>query len=144
VAADLRVVAGWQGAGGSMAGGLTLINKGTSTCSLQGRPGIHLIDGQGNLMPVANVKYTEEPAGGTPANSGAPVTLRPGGKAFVFFVWANWCLQAQGPFKLAVALPGGGGQLTAPVQDPKGAPVSTTPRCDDAGTASTISIGEFR
>ena len=73
-----------------------------------------------------------------------PVVLQPGGKSFVYFEWRNWCGHAAGPFKLAVALPGEGGQLTVPVQDPQGAPVSSTPRCDDPGTASTISVGQFK
>jgi uncharacterized protein DUF4232 len=154
IAADLRAVAGWQGAVGGMAGGVSFINKSDATCALRGRPGIHLVDANGGLMPVANVEYMEQPGGdggeggGTPDNSAAensgPVVLGPGAKSFVYFEWRNWCGQAVGPFKLAVALPDAGGQLTVPVQDPQGAPLSSTPRCDDPGTASTISIGQFK
>src|SRR5438132_3452008 len=84
VAADLRAVAGWQGAGGAMAGGVSFINKSAAACALQGRPGIHLLDANGGLMPVANLEYVEQSGGeGTtdnaPANGG-PVVLQPGGK----------------------------------------------------------------
>jgi hypothetical protein len=130
-----------------MAGGVSFINKGAAPCALEGRPGLHLIDANGALMPVADVEYEEQRGDGataSPPADGGPVVLQPGGKAFVYFVWRNWCGHAPGPFKVAVALPGEGGQLTVPVQDPQGAPVSTTPRCDDPGTASTISVGQFK
>lgn len=142
--ADLTAIVGWQGATGSMAGAVSFINKSTTPCLVQGRPGLHLIDAQGNLMPVANLKYTREtPGPATPEDEGQTLILRPKEKAFVFFVWSNWCGGVKGPFKVVVAMPGEAGQVTAPALGPEGSPISTTPRCDNSEATSTISVGVF-
>jgi hypothetical protein len=138
-AGDLQAVAGWEGATGSMAGGVSFVNKGRASCVLQGRPGIHLTDDEGNMLPVANLEFS-----GTPrAGSLGPVVLRPGERAFVFFVWSNWCGESRGPFNLAVALPDEGGQITVPARNPEGKLLALTPRCDNPSVTSTISIGPF-
>jgi hypothetical protein len=132
---DLQLVAGWLEADGVMQGAVTLINKSTTSCTLEGRPGIHLLDAGGRLMPVANLDL--------PAGTGS-VELPPGDKAFVRFTWSNWCGSASGPYSVAVALPGRGGQVNVPGLDPQGRPLDITPRCDDANVSSTISVAEFQ
>ncbi len=147
LAEDLKAVAGYQGATGSMAGGVSFTNVSATSCVLEGRPGIHVTDAKGSLMPVANLPFNGGAEGeGTPAptmESKGPLVLRPGETAFVFFKWQNWCAHAQGPFTLAVALPGEGGQLNVPAQYPGGKPISTTPRCDQSDATSTIIIWPF-
>lgn len=147
LAGDFKAVAGYQGATGSMSGGVILINVSATPCTVQGRPGIHLTDAKGNLLPVANLQFNRDAtANGTPTtapNSAGPLLLESGATAFVFFVWSNWCGQAEGPFTLAVALPGEGGQLNVPAQDPEGKPLTSAPRCDQSDATSTISIGSF-
>ncbi len=137
---DLGAIAGYQGATGSMAGAVRFTNKSTTPCMLVGRPGIHLVGAKGNLLPVANIDGKLE---STPSNSAAFVILQPGNTAFAFFVWRNWCGKAAGPYSLAVALPGEGGQLTIPALDPAGNPLSETPRCDESNASSVITINPF-
>jgi hypothetical protein len=141
----LQAAAGWQDAQGSMSGAVSFANRSGSACALQGRPGIHLLDAQGALMPVANVDM--DPAFGnpdvTPAARSLLVVLRPGERAFVRFVWSNWCGAYNGPFNLAVALPGEAGQLTVAALDPQGKPITSAPKCDAPDVASTINIGVF-
>ena len=142
LATDLQAVAGWEGATGSMAGGVSFVNKSSTSCVLPGRPGIHLVDAEGNLLPVANLPFSKTPSASGAASAGA-VVLRPGTRAFVFFVWSNWCGQAPGPYKVAVALPGEGGQITITARDPEGKPLDATPRCDSPDMTSTVSVGPF-
>jgi hypothetical protein len=134
----MKGVAGWQGATGSLAGGVFLVNNGTESCTLQGRPGIHILGPDGAMLPITNVQASGE---ATPCC--APVIVKPGSRTFASFVWRNWCGDAKGPFTLAVALPGEGGQLDIPVLDPSGTPVADTPRCDTTQEASTIAVGQF-
>lgn len=147
IAEDLKAVVGYQGAAGSMVGGVSFTNVSATSCAMEGRPGIHVTDARGSLMPVANLPFDRGAVGvGTPTampESRGPVIVKPGETAFVFFVWSNWCGQAQGPFTFAVALPGEGGQLNVPALDPEGKPLSDTPRCEQLDATSTISIGLF-
>jgi hypothetical protein len=148
LAADFDAVAGYEGATGSMAGAVSLTNRSTTTCALSGRPGIHLTDAQGNLMPVANLEFNrgESDQTGqtpTPESDNDALLVKPRETVYVFFVWSNWCGNAPGPYTLAVALPGEGGQLNVPALDPQGKPLTLTPRCDQPDATSTISIGPF-
>jgi hypothetical protein len=145
-AGDLQAVAGWQDAVGAMSGAVAFTNGSDTSCALQGRPGIHLLDATGALMPVANVDL--DPFFGnpdvTPVAYAPVILLRPGEKSFVRFVWSNWCGTQKGPFQLAIALPGAGGQITVPARDATGNPLDTSPRCDATDVTSTISIGTFQ
>ena len=134
---NLGAIAGWQRVRGTMAGAVSVTNTGEAACMLEGQPGIHVLDAEGNLMPVANLN---------PATQGIRerVLLRPGDKAFVRFVWANWCGSAAGPYSLAVALPGEGGQITVPGLDPEGNKLTTAPGCSDRAVSSTITVDQFQ
>jgi hypothetical protein len=138
LAGDMEGLAGWQGATGAMSGAVFLVNKGTEPCTLQGRPGIHIVGPNGAMLPITDVEMSGESTPCCP-----PVILVPGSRAIAGFVWRNWCGEAQGPFSLAVALPGEGGQLNVAVLDRSGTPVVDTPRCDNSQEASTIAVGQF-
>ena len=136
-ARNLGAVAGWQSVGGAMEGAVSVMNTGEAICALEGRPGIHLLDAEGKLMPVANLDQATE-------GDGERLLLRAGEKAFVRFVWNNWCGTAAGPYSLAVALPEAGGQLTVPGLDPEGNKLTTAPRCTDRNVSSTITVDQFQ
>jgi hypothetical protein len=120
-----------------MAGAVSVMNMGEAICALEGRPGIHLLDAEGKLMPVANLDQATE-------GDGERLLLRAGEKAFVRFVWNNWCGTSAGPYSLAVGLPGAGGQITVPGLDPEGNKLTTTPRCTDREVSSTITVDRFQ
>jgi hypothetical protein len=79
----------------------------------------------------------------TTPQAGKSLIVKPGDTVYVYFVWRNWCGTAPGPYGLAVALPGEGGQLDVPALDPEGKPLTLAPRCDQPDATSVISIGPF-
>jgi len=133
---ELTATATWQGATGSLAGRILFTNRGSAPLTLQGVPQVAIQDVAG-----ATLEVQAEPMPG----SGAvlPVTLLPGGRAEVPFVWRNYCgPKLAGPLSLRVTLPGGQ-QVIAPVLDPTGAPLGDTPRCDEANAPSSLAVGAF-
>jgi hypothetical protein len=133
----LGAIAGWQPVASAMAGAVSVTNTGEVTCTLEGRPGIHLLDAEGNLMPVANLNPPRE-------GRRERLLLRPGERAFVRFVWSNWCGSADGPYSLAVALQGDGGQITIPGLDAEGNKLTIAPGCSDRGVSSTITVDKYQ
>jgi hypothetical protein len=142
-ASDLQGIAGWQGATGSLAGAVSVVNKGNAACTLEGYPGVHVVAGDGSMLPVADVEPSDDPGSCCAPLHAPPLVLHPGERGFARFAWRNWCGTQKGPWKLAVALPGAGGQLDVPVLTPDGKQASDTPRCDTSSEASTISMGSF-
>ncbi len=128
----LHATAGWEGAGGALAGWVRVTSRAGARCRVDGYPTIQLLDQQGRALPTRTGR-----AGGSQVTG---VLLRPGTAATVTFVWSNWCGPNPGLLGLRVTLPGGGTLLPA-VQ--AGTPRGLTARCDAPGAPSTLSRGPF-
>jgi hypothetical protein len=128
----LRAAAGWEGAGGSLAGWVRLTSRAGARCHLRGYPAIQLLDQQGRALPTTTGR-----AGGSQVTE---VLLRPGTAATVTFVWSNWCGPRPGRVGLRVALPGG---VTLVPAIAAGTPRGLAARCDAPGAPSTLSRGPF-
>jgi hypothetical protein len=139
-AADLTATAGWQGATGSMVGGLTVTNTGSSACALDGPPrNIVLRD---HSRTLSDVDYAAELSGDAGVTTTAsPVLLAPGDQAEAFLAWSNECAASrQTVTGVLVTLPDGSGPLLA---KPDGPSVSGTPRCDLPKQPSTLTAYAF-
>ena len=149
LASDLVGEARAIGATGSMAIGINLTNNGKSVCSLQGRPEVQLLNGQGKPLPVEYRTFCRECAEGyvtrAPAVATQTVTayfnplidLQPGQQATIPTIWNNWCGPAPDSIKLKITLPGQQGILTV-VPDYR-----VPPRCDASDAKSSFSVGPF-
>lgn len=140
-ASQLAARGGFQGATGSLAGGVVLTNRGKRPCVLSGTPGVQL-ESRGRPLPVTALRLTH-----AFSSNGAPVgrvEVLPGGKAFVQLWWSNWCGRAiAAPFRIAINWPGGGRLSIAPL--PLAGPGRVPgPRCDSPGSRSTLMIGSFQ
>jgi hypothetical protein len=126
-----------------MAGWVGVTNIGTSPCVLSGSPRrIQLRSGTTVLAPVT---YRAEPGSGpgNPAGSAGPVLLHPGDQAGAFVEWTNWCPpMIPVVTSLLVTLPAGGRPLVAGPESP-GPGLGSTPRCDDAAAATTVTAFAF-
>jgi len=131
-AGDLQAQGTWQGAGGSMAGGISLVDGGTAPCYVGGPPTIDLFDQHGQRLSVV----VSQPS---PPTSPAPrVLLAPHSRpASVLVQWFNWCGSDPGPVVAKVSLPPQVGSIT--VQPP----IGLIPRCNDAASPSTLDVGNF-
>jgi Protein of unknown function (DUF4232) len=129
----LHATAGWEGAGGSLAGWVRLTSRDRARCQLRGYPAIQLLDQHHRALPTST--------GRTGPSQATGVLVRPGAAATVTFVWSNWCGPRPGRLGLRVTLPGGG-TLVPAVQ--AGTPRGLAARCDAPGAPSTLSRGPFR
>ena len=135
-AEELTATATWQGATGSLAGRILFTKWGSAPLTLQGVPQVAIQDASGAALQVQMEAMAATSQAG-------PVTLQPGARAAVQFVWRNYCgLKPAGPLSLRVTLPSGE-QIIAPVLDPTGAPLGDTPRCDEPSAASALTVGAF-
>lgn len=132
LAGDLQAQASWQGAGGSMAGGISLVNGGTGPCYVQGQPTIELFDQHGQRLNVV----VSQPS---PPTSPAPrVLLAPHSRpASVLVQWFNWCGSDPGPVVARVSLPSRAESIAV------SPPVGLIPRCNNAASPSTLDVGNF-
>jgi hypothetical protein len=131
-AADLQVQGSWQGAGGSMAGGISFVNGGPGSCYVEGHPTVELFDQHGQRLNVVGSPPS-------PPTSPAPrVVLAPhSSPASVLVQWFNWCGSDPGPVVARVSLPSWAGSLAvAP-------PIGLIPRCNNAASPSTLDVGSF-
>ena len=131
-AGDLQAQGSWQGAGGSMAGGISLANGGTGSCYVDGQPTIELFDQHGQRLSVV----VSQPS---PPTSQAPrVLLAPHSKpASVLVQWFNWCGSDPGSVVARVSLPSWAASIAvAP-------PIGLIPRCNNAASPSTLDVGNF-
>ncbi len=137
VGSSLRATAGYQGATGSLGGSVTVTNDSSAPCTLQGQPQLRIEDGDGRALQVAPIA---PPGMTTEANL---IELPAGGKAFVTFIWTNWCAsQPKGPLSIVVPLPAPQGEVAAPVEGSSATHVET-PRCDSTSEPSVLSVGVF-
>ncbi len=134
---------GWNGATGSLVGGVAFVDKASVSCVMQGNPDVHLVDASGQDLPVKLGKYSVE--------SALPITLLPGvadaqphhslnpGQATFSFIWSNWCQTGHSPTSLRVDF--NEGQFVS-------MPITTDgvggPRCDAPSGASYLSVGPIR
>lgn len=144
-ATDLAGTARWQGATGSLAGGLSLVNTGASACALPGTAQLQLVDAQGEVLPTLQQQapdLCQAPQDTTGCPSHTTVVVQSGEQATLRFVWQNWCGDPPvGPIALDVMLPTQPSPLSAPVVDPAGKPSTAAPRCNAPDSPSTLALG---
>jgi hypothetical protein len=131
-AGDLQAQGSWQGAGGSMAGGISFVNGGPGSCSVEGHPSVELFDQHGQRLSVV----VSPP---NPTTSPAPrVLLAPhSSPASVLVQWFNWCGSDPGPVVARLSLP----SWAAPL--PIAPPIGLIPHCNNAASPSTLDVGNF-
>jgi hypothetical protein len=131
-ASSLQAQGTWQGAGGSVAGGVSFVNVGKDPCFVQGQPTVELFDQHGQRLSVV----AAQPSVSVPP--AARVLLAPrSGTASVLVQWFNWCGADSGPVVARVILPSATASITvAP-------PIGFLPHCNNAASPSTIDAGNF-
>jgi hypothetical protein len=136
-ARDLAAVAHWQGASGTLVGGIVLTNQSMVACTLRGLPRVQLLDGRDQGLSVTQATTL------SPVASGG-VAIQPGHRTAVRIQWRNWCEAApSGPITLSVTLPGQQSLLNAPLLDPDGVPQRDKPRCDVPAAPSILAVDAF-
>jgi len=131
-AGDLQAQGSWQGAGGSMAGGISFVNGGTGSCYVEGHPSVELFDQHGQRLSVvmSPPNPTTSPA--------SRVALAPHSRpASVLVQWFNWCGSDPGPVGARVSLPSWAASL------PVAPPIGLIPHCNNAASPSTLDVGNF-
>lgn len=139
---QLRVDASLGGAAGSVEGALLVSNYSSTTCTLQGYPGLTLYDAALHLIPSGFQVEPTPPqwkADLLPKPAGWPVvTLKPGAQASVRFRWNNWCLSGDAAVPLwKMEIPGSGMDAIYATDSMQ------PPPCNGESFPSTISIGPF-
>jgi hypothetical protein len=142
VAADLDATAFWDGATGSMGGGIGVTNVSPTACVLDGPPKLVVIRSGSNVL---STDYTAVPTGGLSGRLAAgPGLLEPGDMGGWALTWNNWCGRDLTPTSVTVKLAHGGGTLVARA-DPSfpGFAIRGTPRCDAPDFPSSLSVMAF-
>jgi Protein of unknown function (DUF4232) len=129
VAASLAANFGIQGATGSLAGGVSLTNRGLTACSMLGSVTVRFLDGSDPAGLTQHALSPDRPEPGVPLPSLR--ALQPGKAAFVRVWWSNWCGDPA-PTHIGFMLPSGD-ELTFPL--------SGSARCDAPSAASTLGFG---
>lgn len=132
---DLGGAATWQAAaGGALSGRLTLTLYSDSGCTLQGRPGIRILPGDGEALSVEPVIPLDDP-------SPQLISLSHGDSAHADFEWRNACGSAPAAdLQLEVTLSGHPGRLLVPVTDPNGNALRNTPACEAPDEPSILAV----
>ena len=142
--AQLQAAASLEGAAGSRAGAFVLTNSSDQACTLEGRPIITLLDGNGNpitsgvtfdpTQPSWDVNQRTQPAGWP------VVTLQPGDVASLRISWSNWCPDGRTVpvWRIDLAAGGGGGTVDVTGMDAVG-----PPPCNGPGQPSIVQEGPF-
>jgi hypothetical protein len=141
-AAVLRAKPFFQGAHGSLVGGVTLSNTGRTKCSLRGRVTARFAGGSAEgtaWTVVAGPAPRRDPSAVYDRDSSLRA-LAPGRGADIHMRWVNWCppgttVTSTGPPPdgLIVDLPRGRGSLRVPL--------TSAPRCDFPAQPSTLVVG---
>ncbi len=139
---DLAATAEWQGATGSMAGGIQVTNVSSTACVLEGPPKLVVIEAGKRTMVTAYVPGAGPgPAGTEPPGPGL---LEPGDRGSWWLFWSNWCGADLLPTAVRVSLPGGNGTLVAvPGASRVGPGIGGTPRCDAPDSPSSLTAMAF-
>jgi hypothetical protein len=131
-ASSLKAQGTWQGAGGSVAGGVSFVNVGKDPCFVQGQPTIELFDQHGKRLSVV----AAQPSVSVPP--AARIFLAPqSGTASVLVQWVNWCGTDPGPVVAKVILPSATASIAV------SPPIGFLPHCNNAASPSTIDVGNF-
>ena len=142
---ELTGTARWQGATGSLAGGISLVNTGSTACALPGSARVQLVDARGQVLPVTERQASDlcqAPQNTTGCQPQATVVVQSGQQATLRFVWQNWCGQMPiGPIALDVSLPAQSRPFSVPVVDAAGIPSVAAPRCVAPDSPSTLALG---
>jgi len=139
--ADLTATADWQGATGSMAGGIGVTNVNSTACVLDGPPKLVVIKAGTTTMPTA---YSAAGAGAGGTEPPGPGLLEPGDHGSWWVFWTNWCGQDLVPTSVTVTLPDGGGTVVAVAGSSTPGPgMGGTPRCDAPGSPSSLTVTAF-
>ena len=133
VASELDVSGSWQGATGSLLGGIWFTNTGQEPCFLAGYLTIGLVNQRGQSLTVEHRQGPPAAELNPPATS-PPVELSPGNPktAFVALQWFNWCGASPGTVSVLVTL-ANGAKLGLEAMG-----VGSS-RCDDPAMSSFIS-----
>lgn len=135
IGANLRVTGNWQGATGSMLGGISFTNTASTPCTLSGYLTAELISQQGQKLPV-QVQNGGPPGDALPSGAASLTVVLPAGKtnsASITVQWSNWCGPAPGTLTLVVVLPDSERLTVEPVFEPWG-----VARCDEPTAASVL------
>jgi hypothetical protein len=139
-ASDLRANGTLLGAAGSREGVIDVANLSDTTCTLQGRPRVTLLQSAGHAI-TSGITFLKADAGwmvdGETKPAGWPVvTLHPGDSASVRVRWGNWCPQGRAAPLWELGIPGGG---QVAVQNGMEEP----PPCNGETEPSTVEVGPF-
>jgi uncharacterized repeat protein (TIGR01451 family) len=141
-AADLTATAEWQGATGTMAGGIAVTNVSATPCVLDGPPRLVVIKaGTTTMATTYRGSVGRGPAGSVPPGPGL---LEPGDRGGWWLFWANWCGKDLVPTTLLVTLPDASGVIVA-TQDPNSLRLGLggKPRCDAPESPSSLDVLAF-
>jgi hypothetical protein len=132
---QLGLSGSWQGATGSLAGGIYFTNRGGQRCFLDGYMKLTLLNSHAQTMNVG-VRVSPINVIPTVARTATRVVLPPGRKAAWEAVqWFNWCGPYPGAVSIQVALPGGAIIRPTVVMGQGGA------RCDSPRSPSYLNEG---
>jgi hypothetical protein len=140
-ASSLTVSGTWQGATGSMLGGISFTNTGSVPCRLPGYPKIELVSQSGQDLLV-QVRLGQPGSAVLPAGTVVKAAVLPPGKpnsASEMLQWSNWCGAFPGTLALDVVLPDREKVTATPVRQPWG-----VPRCDETAAASVLYEGPIQ
>lgn len=137
-AGQLRAVGEMQGAAGAREGSATVTNFSDKVCTLQGTPGVALLDE--HLKAISGVTFTNGAPGwkvdGSPMPPGWPVvSLQPGQAATIRLRWTNWCHRGRSPLWQL--------QIGSGTVDVNGLDAVYPPPCNGPGMPPNIEIGPF-
>jgi hypothetical protein len=138
---DLTATAGWQGATGSMAGGIGVTNVSSTACVLDGPPRGVVIRAGTKALATAYTADEHASLGGAPPPG--PGLLEPGDAGGWWLVWMNWCGPNLVPTSIDVTLPDGSGPVVAVPDAAVSGAMNGTPRCDVRGSPSTLAVTAF-
>ncbi len=125
---DLAADAFWQGATGSMYGGVTFSARTSAACLMRDTLQIQPLGTHGSPLPIRIIHLTR--------NSAPSVVVEPGQRAAISLFWSNYCGPPPSyPLRVRITLPGGNGQLSVPVRN------GGVPRCDAPSYQSTLREG---
>ena len=153
-AADLQGKVYWQGAGGSMVGGIDFTNHSAKSCSLTGVPPVQLLDKDGQLLPLivdgpicfsCPFIPTEYVRGYLDGLKVGVIAIKPGEIAQVMLFWSNWCSPKPAlPITVRVTLPVNSQQINIPALELDSIkPLASFPRCDVPESSSGLTVGPF-
>ncbi|MDE3097087.1 MAG: DUF4232 domain-containing protein [Chloroflexota bacterium] len=134
-AGDVTARVAEQGATGSLAGSIIITNASSTACTLSPPAGAVV-----PRVVIADARGIVLVTGSASASAGSTVLLKPGEKAFVVYVWSNWCGAAPAaPLKVTVSARQA--EINATLGGGSGA--AATPRCDNSAAPSSLSVGPF-